>query len=94
MPEICISRSVVVLFFLTAGAMASAQTTTDSGIADIDQIRQNVHATPTGKSNLLGRRAALIRWWRFLWHQGYDTSAYNDTWNMAESFSAHQLAFL
>ena len=66
---------LVVLFFCTGNAVLSAQTRTNSGIADIDQIRREVQTTPTSKSNLFSRRPALIRWWRFLWHQGYDTSA-------------------
>jgi outer membrane protein assembly factor BamB len=81
MPKIRISSLVVLLSLLTVSATVSAQTKTDSGIADNDQIRHKVQATPTNRSNLLSRRTALIRWWRFLWHQGYDMSAYNATWN-------------
>jgi outer membrane protein assembly factor BamB len=81
MPKIRICTSVAILILLGANVTASAQTRTDSGMADIDQIRQEVQATPTNRSSLLSRRTALIRWWRFLWHQGYDMSAHNSIWN-------------
>lgn len=89
MSKIRISNLVVVLICLTVSQAVSAQTKTDSGIADINQIRQEVKTTPTNKSNLLSRRTALIRWWRFLWHQGYDLSASNDTWNIVNNGGDH-----
>ena len=54
-----------------------------SGIDDIDKIRAEVRATPTDASNIMSRRTALYRWWRLLWHQGYDMnmSNYNAIWN-------------
>ena len=54
-----------------------------SGIDDIDKIRAEVRTTPTDASNVLSRRTALYRWWRLLWHQGYDMnmSNYNAIWN-------------
>jgi outer membrane protein assembly factor BamB len=45
------------------------------GIADIDQIRAGVLIMPTDPANVQSRRAALYRWWRLLWHQGYDMNA-------------------
>jgi len=52
------------------------------GIADIDQIRVKVASKPTDHSNILSHRAALYRWWRLLWHQGYDmnTKGYDALW--------------
>lgn len=52
------------------------------GIADIDLIRAEVRIKPTEASNVQSRRAALYRWWRLLWHQGYDmnTKNYDATW--------------
>lgn len=52
------------------------------GIADIDRIRAEVALKPTSESNVRSRRAALHRWWRLLWHQGYDMNSkgYDATW--------------
>ncbi len=53
-----------------------------TGIDDIDAIRADVIANPTTTvGNAASRRAALYRWWRFLWHQGYNTRTYDSTWN-------------
>ncbi len=54
-----------------------------SGIADMDKIRAEVRVHPTDASNVLSRRSALYRWWRLLWHQGYDMNMdnYDATWN-------------
>jgi outer membrane protein assembly factor BamB len=51
-----------------------------SGISDIDQIRQEVESTPiiTTEEEFLSRRAALARWFRLLWHQGFDMSSFTD----------------
>jgi len=53
------------------------------GIADIDRIRSEAPIEPTDASNALSRKAALIRWWRLLWHQGYDMNVkgYDATWD-------------
>jgi len=53
------------------------------GISDIDQIRADILLNPTDSSNVLSRRTALYRWWRLLWHQGYDMNMgnYNATWD-------------
>ena len=53
------------------------------GIADIDRIRADILRAPTDASNALSRRAALYRWWRLLWHQGYDMNAggHDAAWN-------------
>lgn len=45
------------------------------GIADIDRIRADSRITPTDSSNIQSRRAAAYRWWRLLWHQGFDMNA-------------------
>jgi outer membrane protein assembly factor BamB len=82
----------IILFLLTVSAINSAWAKTESGIADIDQIRQEVQTTSTTTANLLSRRTALVRWWRFLWHQGYDMSAYNDTWNRVNDGGDHSRA--
>ena len=42
------------------------------GIADIDVIRRTIVSAPTNATNVQSRRAALYRWWRLLWHQGFD----------------------
>jgi outer membrane protein assembly factor BamB len=49
-----------------------------SGIDDIDQIRREVKNQPTTAENTIHRRSALYRWWRLLWHQGYDMDAFDD----------------
>jgi outer membrane protein assembly factor BamB len=50
------------------------------GIEDIDRIRQDVKDNPvTHTGNMASRRAALYRWWRLLWHQGYDMTAFDKT---------------
>ena len=48
------------------------RTARPSGIADIDLIRSKVASDPTSASSVQSRRAARDRWWRLLWHQGYD----------------------
>jgi outer membrane protein assembly factor BamB len=93
-PRVCIRCFVVALLCCAGSSMLSAQTRTDSGIADIDQIRESVQMTPTDGSNLLSRRPALIRWWRFLWHQGYDTSAHNEIWNLVNNGGNHRGAMI
>lgn len=64
------------------------------GIADIDQIRAQVVSKPTNSSNVESRRAALYRWWRLLWHQGYDmcVDGYAATWENVLS-SSGEVAF-
>ncbi|MGI9242447.1 MAG: PQQ-binding-like beta-propeller repeat protein, partial [Verrucomicrobiales bacterium] len=59
------------------------------GIADLDKIRTEVAAGPTGSSNVLSRRAAFYRWWRLLWHQGYDMNmnGYAAVWEKVLSSS-------
>lgn len=54
---------------------AQEQAGNSCGISDIDQIRQDVKSSSTTKDNYRSRRAALSRWWRLLWHQGYDMSS-------------------
>lgn len=49
------------------------------GIADLDRVRQEVRSSPTTKSNVRSRHAALRRWWRLFWRQGYDMSAFDKT---------------
>ncbi|QLE02448.1 PQQ-binding-like beta-propeller repeat protein [Galbibacter sp. BG1] len=44
----------------------------DTGLTDIDKIRQEIKEAPTDSINFKGRRAALFRYWRLLWRQGYD----------------------
>ena len=63
--------------------------TASCGIADIDMIRARVVSEPTNPSNAKSRRAALYRWWRLLWHQGYDmnTNDYATTWEKVLSSS-------
>jgi outer membrane protein assembly factor BamB len=56
-----------------------------TGMGDIDTIREQVTRVPTDQQNLRNRRTALHRWWRFLWHQGYDMSAYDAVWNIVNN---------
>ena len=49
------------------------------GIADLDRIRQEVRSSATTESNVRSRHAALRRWWRLFWRQGYDMSAFDKT---------------
>ncbi|MFC2081279.1 PQQ-binding-like beta-propeller repeat protein [Bacteroidota bacterium] len=48
------------------------------GIADIDRIREEVRSSATTESNGRARHAVLRRWWRLLWRQGYDMSAFEE----------------
>jgi outer membrane protein assembly factor BamB len=57
---------------------ATARPFKSCGMADVDQIRKEVQASPTTPENFESRRAALARWWRLLWRQGYDMSAMSD----------------
>ena len=47
------------------------------GMSDVDAIRAEVMNSPTTPGNFVDRRAALGRWWRVLWAQGYDLSAFD-----------------
>jgi len=49
------------------------------GIADLDRIRQEVRSSATTESNVRSRHAALRRWWRLFWRQGYDMSSFDET---------------
>jgi outer membrane protein assembly factor BamB len=51
------------------------------GIDDLDMIRYDLNDSPTTASNATSRRAALYRWWRLLWRQGYDMSSFDATAN-------------
>ena len=50
-----------------------------SGITDLDQIRKEVRSSETTESNVRTRHASIRRWWRLLWRQGYDISAFDKT---------------
>ena len=50
-----------------------------TGMADIDQLRSEIATNPTTRENALSRHAALNRWWRFLWRQGYSMDAFDST---------------
>ncbi len=47
------------------------------GIGDIDRIRRELRKTPTTDRNARSRRAALYRWWRFLWRQGTEMHSFD-----------------
>ncbi|MFC1762169.1 hypothetical protein ACFL6U_08815, partial [Planctomycetota bacterium] len=49
------------------------------GVPDLDRIRQEVRSSATTESNVRSRHAALRRWWRLFWRQGYDMSAFDET---------------
>ena len=53
------------------------------GIADLDRIRINVRQSATNSTNFLSRSAALHRFWRLLWSQGYNMNFknYNSKWD-------------
>lgn len=51
----------------------------ETGIADIDIIRREMVSIPTTEENAASRHAALNRWWRLLWRQGYDMSSFDST---------------
>lgn len=70
-------------------ADGTKRTARASGITDIDLIRSKVVSDPTSASNAQSRRAALYRWWRLLWHQGYDMNmnGYAATWDKVLSTS-------
>ena len=65
------------LLALAPGA-ARAQPIAPSGLADIDSIRSELRSLPTDADNFVSRQAALFRWWRLLWRQGYDLSEMNE----------------
>ncbi|MEX0320979.1 MAG: PQQ-binding-like beta-propeller repeat protein [Puniceicoccaceae bacterium] len=50
-----------------------------TGMADIDQIRSEVATTPTTIENAKSRHAALNRWWRLLWRQGFNMDSFDST---------------
>ena len=51
----------------------------ETGIADIDLIRSEIASVPTTEENAASRHAALTRWWRLLWRQGYNLSSFDST---------------
>ena len=53
----------------------NAQNIEPSGLSDIDQIRKEVHVTPTNKDTYKSRKSAFYRWWRLYWRQGYDLTS-------------------
>ncbi len=82
--------STNILFLLLAYGLAAISN--PSGIGDIDSIREQVKTVPTNQQNLSNRRTALHRWWRYLWHQGYDMSAYDAVWNIVNNGGDHPVA--
>lgn len=48
-----------------------------TGIANLDQVRQEVKEKPTNEQTLAGRKAALFRFQRFLWRQGFDLKSFD-----------------
>lgn len=76
--------TVIVLNLLQVGLSKQYSDRSDAGdyttgIADIDQIRSEIDFVPTTKENAKSRHAALNRWWRLLWRQGYDMSSFDST---------------
>ena len=77
-------KTIFILLFLTITYTGFAQNTDfkSCGINDIDQIRKEIKFQPTTAENVVIRRAALYRWWRLLWHQGYDMDAFDEVAEM------------
>ncbi len=48
----------------------------ETGILEIDQIREEITTIPTTEENISSRHAALRMWYRLFWRQGYDMSAF------------------
>lgn len=69
------NRGLFLLFFLSA-ALTAGRAQVSSGIADIDEMRQEVTASPTTATNALARVAILDSWFRLLLYQGFDMSAF------------------
>ena len=49
-----------------------------SGVADLELVRKDVEANKTTAANLENRRAALFRWYRLLWRQGYNLKPFDE----------------
>ena len=81
-------QTIFVFLLLFAACTGFAQHTNfkSCGIDDIDQIRREVKTQPTTVNNAISRRAALYRWWRLLWHQGYDMDAFDEVAEMLLRF--------
>lgn len=73
---------VLLILFFTYTGFAQNTNFKSCGIDDIDQIRKEVKAEPTTANNVITRRAALYRWWRLLWHQGYNMDAFDEVAEM------------
>ena len=69
---------VSVLFGIPAPAFAQAGEAASSGNAEIDVVRKDVASSPTISANAARRLADLYRWYRVLWHQGYDMRAFDE----------------
>jgi hypothetical protein len=48
---------------------------------DINEIRAEIHYEPTSSATYQGRKAALYRWWRFMWRQGMDMTPFDSIAN-------------
>ena len=70
------------LLFVTYTNFAQNNNFISCGIDDIDQIRKEVKTQPTTADNVVIRRAALYRWWRLLWHRGYNMDAVDEVAEM------------
>jgi outer membrane protein assembly factor BamB len=66
------------VLLLSAVPLPACAQQTSTGMEDIDTIRKEVLVTATDTANCDSRRTALIRWWRFLWRQGYDLSSFDE----------------
>ncbi len=71
---------VILLIALTGCAQQS--NSISCGIDDIDQIRKEVKIQATTADNANPRKAILYRWWRLLWHQGYDMEEFDELADM------------
>ncbi len=60
---------------------SDALTERATGMVDIDAVREQVRTVPTDQQNLRSRRTVLHRWWRFVWHQGYDMGTHDAVWD-------------
>ena len=80
--DVYVALSAIIISDANITITATFRDKNNCGIDDIDQIRTDILSNPTDVSNVLSRRAALYRWWRLLWHQGYDMNMnnYDATW--------------
>lgn len=74
----CAVLLVLFSFLNCSGQSEQTEQFLKTEMADLDAIRQEVSIIPTNPENVKSRRAALYRYYRFLWRQGMDMIVFDE----------------